>query len=94
MLGLGATYVSGNGQNHFTANIPLGAGLKYKLNERLNIGLEWAIHFSLSDQLDGVKDPYGIESRGAFKNTDGYTTLQLSLTYSFAPKCANCNKDF
>lgn len=94
MVGLGATYASGNGQNTFTANIPLGAGLKYKLNERLNIGLEWAVHFSLSDQLDGAKDPYGIESKGAFKNTDGYTTLQLSLTYSFAPKCTNCNKDF
>ncbi|MBO1363794.1 outer membrane beta-barrel protein [Prevotella sp. A2931] len=94
MAGLGTTYVSGNGQHTFTANIPLGAGLKYKLNERLNIGLEWAMHFSLSDQLDGVKDPYGIESKGAFKNTDSYTTLQLTLTYSFAPKCTNCNKDF
>ena len=28
-----------------------------------------------------------------FKNKDAFTTLQLSLTYSFAAKCKTCNKD-
>lgn len=91
--GLGATYVKGSEKNVFTANVPLGIGAKYKVNERLNIGLDWTIHFSLSDDLDGVKDPYRIKSSGAFKNTDGYSALQLSVTYSFSAKCKTCNKE-
>ena len=89
--GIGATYASGNDKNVFTANIPIGLGVKYKIGERLNLGLEWAIHFSLSDELDGVKDPYGIKSTGLFKNTDCYSALQITLTYSFMPKCRTCH---
>ena len=91
--GLGATYVKGSEKNVFTANVPLGIGAKYKVNERLNIGLDWTMHFSLSDDLDGVKDPYRVTSSGAFKNTDCYSALQLSLTYSFSAKCKTCNKE-
>lgn len=91
--GLGATYVNGNEKNVFTANVPLGFGAKYKINERLNVGLDWTIHFSLSDELDGVKDPYWVKSSGAFKNTDCYSMLQVSLTYSFSAKCKTCNKE-
>lgn len=92
-LGIGATYVTGGGENAFTANVPIGLGVKYKIGKRLNLGMEWAMHFSLSDKLDGVEDPYGIESSGVFKNTDCYSALKLTLTYSFMPKCKICNKD-
>lgn len=88
--GLGVTSVSGD-NSVFTANIPLGLGVKYKLGERVNVGLEWAMHFSLSDKLDGVKDPYTVKSSGAFKNTDCYSALQLTLTYSFMAKCRTCH---
>ena len=91
--GLGASYVKGHEKNVFTANVPLGFGAKYKINERLNVGLDWTIHFSLSDELDGVKDPYWVKSSGAFKNTDCYSMLQVSLTYSFSAKCKTCNKE-
>ncbi len=90
--GIGATYVKGN-KNVFTANVPLGLGIKYKVNERLNLGLDWTIHFSLSDELDGVKDPYQVKSSGLFKNTDCYSMLQVSLAYSFQAKCKTCNKE-
>ena len=88
--GLGMTIVSGS-KSVCTANIPIGLGVKYKLGERTNIGLEWAMHFSLSDELDGVKDPYHIKSSGLFKNTDCYSTLQLTFTYSFMAKCKTCH---
>ena len=91
--GLGATFVKGAGKNVFTANVPLGIGAKYKVTDRLNIGVDWTIHFSLNDELDGVKDPYLIKSSGAFKNTDCYSMLQLSLTYSFSERCKTCNKE-
>lgn len=89
--GIGATYVTGGGDNVFTANVPIGLGVKYKLGQRLNLGLEWAMHFSLSDKLDGVEDPYAIKSSGLFKNTDCYSALQLTLTYSFMAKCRTCH---
>ncbi len=91
--GVGATYVTGGGNNAFTANMPIGLGVKYKIGPRLNLGLEWAMHFSLSDNLDGAKDPYGIESSGIFKNTDCYSALQLTLSYSFMAKCRTCHND-
>lgn len=92
--GIGATSASGGGSKSvFTANVPIGLGVKYKLNERMNLGLDWGIHFSLSDELDGVKDPYQVKSSGMFKNTDCYFMLQLTLTYSFKAKCRTCNKE-
>lgn len=91
--GIGTTYASTPTGNVFTANLPLGLGVKYKVAPRLNLGIEWAIHFSLNDKLDGIADPYGIQSTGMFKNTDCFSALQLSLTYSFMPKCRTCHND-
>ena len=93
LLGLGGTFVKTEQKNVFTANLPIGVGVKYKVGARVNVGLEWAMHFSLNDELDGVKDPYGIKSSGLFKNTDCYSTLQLSVTYSFMAKCRTCHNE-
>lgn len=90
--GLGLTCATKGGST-VTGNLPIGVGVKYKMGKRLNLGVEWTAHFSLSDNLDGVKDPYGIESTGLFKNTDCYTTLQVTLTYSFMAKCRTCHND-
>jgi hypothetical protein len=89
-LGLGVTY--GQAGKSFTANFPIGVGVKYKLRERLNIGLDWSMHFSLSDKLDGLTRPYGIATSG-FKNKDHYSFTMIYLTYDLFPKCVNCNKD-
>lgn len=89
--GLGGTFVTGGSKSTVTANFPIGVGVKYKVGERINVGLEWAMHFSLSDKLDGSQDPYHVVSSGAFKNTDCYSALQLTLTYSFMAKCRTCH---
>ncbi len=73
--------------------VPIGLGVKYKLRDRLNLTAEWMMHFTGSDKLDGVKDPYGIESSGLFKNTDCFSTLQLSLTYDIWARCKTCHND-
>ena len=94
-LGLGLTYAKpDNANSAFTAHLPLGAGVKYKIADRLNLGLEWRVHFSMSDKLDGIVDPYGIKSQGAFKNADGYSMLKLTLTYSMLAKCSTCNPGY
>jgi len=91
-LGLGAVYAK-NEQSKVAFQVPIGLGVKYKLADRLNLSLEWMMHFSGSDLLDGVKDPYGIKSSGFFKNTDCYSTVQVSLTYDLWAICKTCNND-
>ena len=73
--------------------MPVGLGIKYKLKDRLNLTAEWTMHFTGTDKLDGISDPYGIQSSGLFKNTDCYSALRLSLTYDLWAKCKNCNND-
>lgn len=85
-FGLGATI----GKNTTTANIPVGVGVKYKLAPRWNVGLDWSVHFSLSDDLDGIKDPYNISS-GLLKNKDSYCLTMLFVSYDFGPKCVSCH---
>ena len=92
-LGLGLTYAKPQQGSVLTGNLPIGIGVKYKVGTRLNLALEWTMHFSLSDKLDGTDDPYGIDSSGMFKNTDSYSVLQLSLTYDVWAKCRTCHND-
>jgi hypothetical protein len=91
-MGLGASFYTGP-ENGATMNLPIGAGIKYKIGNRLNLTAEWAMRFTLSDKLDGSKDPLGIKSSGLFKNTDGYSVLQIALTYDLWEKCKTCNND-
>ncbi len=88
--GFGFTY--GPAGKAFTANVPIGVGMKWKVGERLNLGLDWTMHFSLSDKLDGLEAPLGIKSSG-FRNKDHYSVLQLTLTYDLHPRCPTCNRD-
>ena len=89
-LGAGMAYASkGKG---VAFNIPMGCGITYRVSRRVNMSLDWAMHLSLSDKLDGVEDPLGIKSSG-FKNKDHFGITMLTVTYSFAPRCQNCNKD-
>jgi hypothetical protein len=88
--GLGLAYADA-GEAQIALAMPLGMGVKYKVAPRLNLSLEWAMHFTNSDKLDGKADPYVIESTGLMKNSDGFSTLLFTLTYSFMPKCRVCH---
>ena len=89
-VGFGLTY--GTAAQAFTPNIPLGAGLKYKVAERLNLGIDWLVHFTLNDKLDDLKAPLGISASG-FRNKDHYSALTLTLTYDLNPRCPTCNRN-
>ena len=91
-IGTGITFYGGESSGA-TINLPIGAGVKYKLGERLNLIAEWAMRFTLSDKLDGRSDVYGIKSSGLFKNTDCYSVLQIALTYDLWAKCKTCHND-
>lgn len=88
-MGLGVAY-SHVGQRA-TLHFPLGFGLKYKLSPRLNLALDWRMHLSMSDKLDGLEGPTGIKSE-MMRNADHMGQTLLTLTYDFSPTCPTCNK--
>ena len=92
-IGLGMTIAKAEGKSAMGVNMPIGVGVKYKMGDRLNLAAEWAMHFTSSDELDGIKDPYGIKSSGLFKNTDCYSHLRLSLSYDLWARCRTCHND-
>ena len=92
LIGLGMT-VGQPDKTEMGINVPVGLGVKYKIGRRMNAALEWAMHFTTNDRLDGVKDPYNIKSSGLFKNADCYSHLRLSLTYDIWTKCRTCHND-
>lgn len=83
--GLGFTYCE-----VLTMNIPIGFGIKYKIAERWNVGLDWTMRFSLSDKLDGIQDPYKIKS-GFLKNKDSYSWTMITVSYDMFAKLRKCN---
>lgn len=93
-IALGAGLVFAKSNESVTGfTMPIGVGVKYKLKQRLNLTAEWVMHFSGTDKLDGVKDPYGIKSSGIFKNTDCFSTILVSITYEFMERCRTCHND-
>ncbi len=91
-IGMGITACKA-GKTEMGFNVPLGGGVKYKVANRVNMALEWTMHFTTNDRLDGVADPYGIKRSGIFKNTDCYSHLRLSVSYDLWAKCKTCHND-
>ena len=87
-LGLGFTATKGA----FSLNIPVGFGIKYKVANRVNVGLDWTVRFSLTDKLDGIADPYRLKG-GFLKNKDSYCWTMVYVSYDFWPRLRKCNND-
>ena len=54
----GQTLEGGKKYSKFNVAFPIGAGLKISLNERINLGFEFGLRFSLSDYIDDVSGVY------------------------------------
>lgn len=90
--GLGFNFWTVEKTNHFAFNIPFGIGVKFKINKRLNLGMEFLMKKVFTDKLDGdnLSDPYQIKSSFA-KNTDWYSTLTFTISYEFSKRCETCH---
>lgn len=91
-VGAGVTMASGDGNSSFAMNLPMGFGVKYKLRQRLNLGVEFTMTKVFGDKVDGenINDLYQIKS-SVIKNTDWYSTLTFSITYEFGERCETCH---
>lgn len=90
--GLGFAISATADKAYFNMVIPFGAGLKFKINKRLNVGVEFLMKKTLGDKFDGeaLADPYQIKS-SFMKNTDWYSTLTFTISYEFSRRCAECH---
>jgi len=95
LTGLGVTVASRFG----SVNFPLGLGVKYKIRNRINLGVEYAVHKLFSDSFDApdktgfnLDNPYKIQS-GIFKNKDWYNTLMFFVTWDFGPNDRKCTNE-
>lgn len=89
-IGLGGLYATAGKTASF--QLPIGAGVKYKLKPRLNLGLDCLYHFTLTDKVDGFESPHGITTT-LFRHKDDYCTAMIYITYDFSPRCPQCNKN-
>ncbi|MCL1937981.1 MAG: DUF6089 family protein [Candidatus Azobacteroides sp.] len=97
--GLGLTLATGENQTFLGIHFPLGIGVKYKMRNRLNLGVEWTVHKLFRDSFDApsseefnLNNPYHIQS-GLFKNKDWYNTLFFSITWEFGLRDGRCTTD-
>lgn len=91
-LGIGFCLSSSGGHTAFAPSIPIGFGVKYKLNPRLNVGMEFTMNKTLSDKIDGpqLNDLSGIET-SFIKNTDWFSKFTIGITYEFGERCETCH---
>ena len=98
LLGVGVSFAPKPAKNDFAANFPIGLGVRYKLSERVNLGLEWTMRFSTSDRLDvtgtgsSLEDPFMIKGKG-IKNKDSYSFTMLCVTFDVFKRSCNCNDE-
>lgn len=95
--GVGVTYASGN-KAFIGANLPFGIGLKYKLKNRMNIGIEFSMRKLFDDDFDvtekttgwNLDKPFNIES-GFLKNRDWYSFTMIFLTWELGTREDPCH---
>ena len=96
--GAGLTYASGE-KEFIGLNIPFGVGFKYKLKNRLNIGVEFSMRKLFSDDFDVTSNesewsldaPYGISS-SFLKNKDWYSLTMIFITWEFHTREDPCRE--
>ena len=97
LAGIGLTLAVGGAGTRAALNLPVGVGVKYKVKPRWNVGLEWTMRFTTSDELDAavgsqtqLVHPYGVKSVG-LKNKDCYSFTMLYVTYDMFARLRKCN---
>jgi hypothetical protein len=91
-----------NSISSYNITIPMAVGLKFSLNEKTEIGIEWAFRKTFSDKLDNLtaqeydlKNMYPNKSRfkqNTFKNDDDwYSFASIFIVYKIFQSGSVCN---
>ena len=98
LSGLGFTMAPGK-QTFLSTHLSLGLGVKYKVRNRVNVGVEYTVRKLFSDGFDSpdskgfnLNNPYKINS-GLFKNKDWCNSLMFFITWDFGPNDRKCTNE-
>ncbi len=80
--------------NEFRAGIAFGAGYKFKVGDRVNLGIDFTMHKLFKDDLDiseydYLDDPYKMGS-AKYKNNDYYSQLMAYISIDVFKKRGSC----
>lgn len=91
-VGVGVSMSSSGGTTSFAPNLPMGAGVKFKVSERVNLGAEFTMTKVFGDKVDGplLNDLNTIKT-SFYKNTDWYSRFTIGITYEFGKRCETCH---
>ncbi len=96
LIGPGLALYEGQNGNAFAPNLTFGLGYKYKLFDRLNIGVEWSLRklfrddFDVTDSSNEVlDDPYGV-GYSWIKNNDWYSCAFVFVTLDIIKRKGKC----
>ncbi len=88
-VGIGFTNFINDAGAIFSPNIPFGVGVKYKLFNRINVGLEWTMHKLFTDEFDLANDPYQIGG-SSLMNNDWYSLCTLNIGIDLGERYKFC----
>lgn len=91
-LGIGVCLSSSGGTTSAAPTLPMGAGIKFKLRERINLGVEVTMTKAFGDKIDGpvLNDLNGIKT-AFYRNTDWFSRLTIGISYEFGKRCETCH---
>lgn len=109
-LGMGSVfykrYTEDNG-NHdekptFVLSLPFGAGVKWKVNDWMNLGAEWTLRKTFVDDLDVVghenvlnaSNPLGFQKTTFTHNNDWYSVVGVYATFNLYSRRDKCRDGF
>jgi hypothetical protein len=70
--------------NEFNTSIPFGVGYQFRIDSKWSVGAEFAIHYYLSDFVDGISTAYS-------RSEDVISALNLTVTYNIkSNECKTC----
>lgn len=91
-VGVGVSLSSSGEKTAVAPNLPMGAGFKYKLSERLNLSAEFTMTKVFGDKVDGpVLNDLNAIKTAFYKDTDWYSRLTIGISYEFGKRCETCH---
>ena len=98
LLGPGLAVYKNQEGNAFAPHLTFGLGYKYKLLDRLNIGVEWSMRKLFRDDFDVtdpsneiLDDPYGV-GHSWLKNNDWYSCAFVFITLDIIKIKGRCTE--
>lgn len=92
-LGIGMGVASSKGgDTYFAPTLPMGLGFKFKLRERLNLGIEFTMTKAFNHKFDSADlADVNLIHKAFYKNTDWYSRLTIGISYEFGKRCETCH---